>query len=81
MLADLATGKTLAPTNTAPESIPALLAGRGVEYVTFADWLRLDALEQARGLAQNRPRVKFTRVDEMLQALRESRSIQNSAGS
>ncbi len=46
-----------------------LLDERRIDYVSFADWLKLDALEQARGLAQNRPRVKFTSVQEMLAAL------------
>lgn len=69
LLADLAAGKTLTPASTTPEAIPALLAARGIDYVTFADWLKLDELEQARGLAENRPRVKFTRIDEMLQAI------------
>jgi hypothetical protein len=37
--------------------------------VTWADWQRLDALEKERGAAQARPRLKFTRVEEMLAAL------------
>jgi hypothetical protein len=39
--------------------------------VSWADWLRLDALEVERGRAAGRPRVKFTRVEEMLAALRK----------
>jgi ferredoxin--NADP+ reductase len=71
MLADAAAGQTLTPSSPAPESVEALLKARGVEYVSFGDWLKLDALEQQRGAAQNRPRIKFTRIDAMLQALRE----------
>lgn len=74
MLEDLAAGRTLSPSTPAPESIEALLHERGVEYVTFADWLKLDALEQERGKALNRPRLKFTNVEEMLQALHDARS-------
>lgn len=71
MVADAADGQTLTPSSPAPESVEALLNERHIEYVTFADWLKLDALEQQRGAAQNRPRIKFTRIDAMLQALRE----------
>ncbi len=42
--------------------------------MTFADWLILDGIEQARGQAENRPRVKFCRVEDMLQALREAKA-------
>ena len=71
MLADLAAGKTLSPANASQESIEALLKARGIEYVTFADWLKLDALEQQHGQALNRPRVKFTTIPEMLNTLHE----------
>jgi ferredoxin/flavodoxin---NADP+ reductase len=51
------------------EGLQALLAGRGVRIVNYADWLRLDAAEIARGQAQGRARDKFTRLGEMLAAL------------
>ncbi len=37
--------------------------------VTFADWLRLQGAEAARGKPAGRPRVRFTSVAEMLEAL------------
>jgi hypothetical protein len=40
-----------------------------VRVVTWADWQRLDALEKSRGAAVGRPRLKFSRVEEMLAAL------------
>jgi ferredoxin--NADP+ reductase len=46
-----------------------LLAERHVRVVTWDDWRRLDELEQANGAALGRPRLKFTRSDEMLAAL------------
>jgi len=52
-----------------PAAVTALLAERGVRWVTFADWQHLDALEVARGAEQGRPRVKLCLVDEMLAAL------------
>lgn len=53
-----------------PDAIPALLRERGVEFVTYEDWKRLDAHETAAGAAQGRPRVKVTRVPEMLEIIR-----------
>jgi len=64
------------PANTAPEAIDALLSERGVRVVTFADWQTLDRLEQERGKASGRPRVKFSTIDEMLQALDESTQVE-----
>ncbi len=49
--------------------------------MTFNDWLKLDAIEQARGAAVNRPRVKICTVAEMLQALHEARDAEKSASS
>ena len=55
-------------------SIEALVRERQPQYFSYADWLRLDELEIARGQAQGRPRVKFTSVEEMHTALgRQSR--------
>ena len=47
-------------------SIDELLTQRGVRYVSFADWEKLDALEVARGEAQARPRVKTVKIADML---------------
>ncbi|MEO7795691.1 MAG: FAD-dependent oxidoreductase [Thermoanaerobaculia bacterium] len=49
--------------------IDELLAARGLCPVDFADWKRLDRIEVERGLPAGRPRVKFSRVEEMLAAL------------
>lgn len=67
LLADL---PTLAPCpNRAPEAVDALLAERGIRFVTLADWQRIDAAEVARGQAAGKPRERFTRIDEMLAVL------------
>ena len=42
---------------------------RKPDYFTYADWKRLDDLEQANGKACGRPRLKFTSVEEMRKAL------------
>jgi ferredoxin--NADP+ reductase len=49
-----------------PDAPLAFLAARGVAVVTFEDWGRLDAEEQARGGPDGRPRCKIVRVEEML---------------
>jgi ferredoxin--NADP+ reductase len=74
LLADLGGGTLPAPAVTDPEAFPRLLAGKGVRVVSWADWLKLDALEKSRGQALGRPRLKFTRVEEMLEALGEAAS-------
>jgi ferredoxin--NADP+ reductase len=37
--------------------------------VSYQEWLKLDELETSRGRACGRPRVKFTRIADMLGAL------------
>ena len=62
MLADLALARRSARQPRRRSRSTALLEGAHIEYVTFADWLKLDAIEQQRGAALNRPRVKFTTI-------------------
>jgi ferredoxin--NADP+ reductase len=65
LLEDAAAG-VLAAAEPAPEAVDELLARRGVRVVRWPGWQRLDQLEQARAKAAGRPRIKFTRIDEML---------------
>ena len=46
-----------------------LLERRGIRYVTYPDWKKIDAAEIERGRAAGKPREKYTRVAEMLAAL------------
>lgn len=69
MLEDLARGAILHPSQPEAGSILELVRERQPLYFTYADWLRLDEIEVARGKAQRRPRIKFTRVEDMLAAL------------
>jgi ferredoxin--NADP+ reductase len=68
LLADRASGALPAPTGDRA-ALDRLLAERGVRIVTYADWQTLDRLEIDNGKAAGRPRLKFTRIDEMLEAL------------
>ena len=69
MMEDHAQGTALLPEQPDSASVEALLRQRQVRYFSYDDWRRLDALEIAAGRPGNRPRVKFTRVDEMAAAL------------
>jgi ferredoxin--NADP+ reductase len=69
MLEDLAQDKLLQPSQPESRCVEDLVRARQPLFFTFADWLKLDEMEVARGQAQGRPRVKFTSVEEMLAAL------------
>ena len=71
MLTDARAGNLLSPANATAAAAEALVRGRQAHVVTYDDWRRLDALELSHGREQGRPRVKFTRVDDMLAALKE----------
>jgi ferredoxin--NADP+ reductase len=66
MLEDLADGRTLAPAEPTAAAAERLVRERQPLCVSYADWLRINEIEVARGRAVGRPRVKFTRVEEML---------------
>jgi ferredoxin--NADP+ reductase len=69
MLEDAGQGRTLVPTEPEAAAALALVRQRQPLFVSWADWRRLDEIEVARGRPLGRPRVKFTRVEEMLAAL------------
>ncbi len=56
------------------QDLPRLLAERGVDFVTFEDWLRIDRLERERGAQRGRVRCKVPSAAEMLRLIREQRS-------
>jgi len=59
----------LEPAHPEAAAADALVRQRQPSFVSYADWLKLDAIEVAQGRAQGRPRVKLTSVEEMLAAL------------
>ena len=69
MFEDLAAGSVLEPAHPEAAAAEALVRQRQPSYFSYADWQKLDAIEVERGRAQGRPRVKFTRIEEMLSAL------------
>ena len=70
MMEDAARDRVLAPSEPESGAALALVQQRQPHSVSWADWVRLDALEVERGRAVGRPRVKFVQVEEMLAALR-----------
>jgi ferredoxin--NADP+ reductase len=70
MMEDLVKGLILNPPQPKAADAEKLVRQRQPNYFSYADWLRLNELEIARGRATGRPRVKFTRVEDMLAALR-----------
>ena len=69
MAEDVAAGLTLAPSEPSAGAAENLVRLRQPKFISYPDWLRLDELEVARGRATGRPRIKLTRVEEMLAAL------------
>ena len=68
MMEDLAAGRILKPEE--PDAAAGLLIReRQPRCVSYEDWLKLNELEVSRGRAAGRPRIKFTRVEDMLAAL------------
>ncbi|NDJ85335.1 MAG: FAD-dependent oxidoreductase [Chloroflexi bacterium] len=71
MLDDLGNDIHLKPTEPSSDAVEKLLGERNVRYVSYEDWQLLDKIEQERGEAIGRPRLKLSRVDEMLDAIEE----------
>ena len=67
LLADVETQTLLCPETPEPAAVEATLAERGVRYISFEDWRAIDRAEIGRGEPHGRPRVKFVRVEEMLE--------------
>lgn len=69
LLEDLAADRLPAPGHPSAEEAEKLVRSRQPMVFDFEDWKRLDGLETERGAALGRPRVKFTTLREMVEAL------------
>jgi len=74
MLADLEGQTATQDPKKTPDAALSMLLGHGIDVVTFEDWQRLDADEIERGEAAGKIREKYTRVEEMMDAVRRLRS-------
>jgi hypothetical protein len=68
------------PESPSERSIENLLHPRGVRYVSYEDWHRIDAVERLAGEVAGRVRAKLTTTEEMLAVLDdyEKSSVRNS---
>jgi ferredoxin/flavodoxin---NADP+ reductase len=69
MMEDVGRGAILQPAHPEAAAAEELIRQRQPLYFSYGDWVRLNELEVTRGRSAGRPRVKFTRVKEMLAAL------------
>jgi ferredoxin/flavodoxin---NADP+ reductase len=71
IFADLSTSghgyaSPLAPSSPDPDAVKHMLESRQPDLVPYEGWLEIDRHERALGEPSGRPRVKLTRIDEML---------------
>ncbi|MDQ3587726.1 MAG: FAD-dependent oxidoreductase [Actinomycetota bacterium] len=71
LLEDAAADRLLAPSDSDPDSVEALIRERKPDHVTYSGWEAIDRAEREAGEAAGRPRVKLTRTEELLEAARE----------
>jgi len=71
LLADLSSGRLDKPDVPGREVLESLLHERKRDFVSYEDWQLIDQLERERGERAGAPRLKFSRVEEMLHALGE----------
>jgi ferredoxin--NADP+ reductase len=69
MVEDLARDIHLRPADPSPATIERLVRERQPQVLSYQDWQRLDEIEVRRGKETGRPRVKFTRVKDIVAAL------------
>jgi ferredoxin--NADP+ reductase len=69
MVADAKAGVTFDAAQATADAALALINARQASYVSYKDWQKLDKLELSKGAEIGRPRVKYTRINEMLAAL------------
>ncbi|HLZ24233.1 MAG TPA: FAD-dependent oxidoreductase [Ktedonobacterales bacterium] len=73
MMADLPTLQGIGDEHRDPARIETYLRERGIDFVTYQDWMKLDQYEAARGAGCGRPRIKLTSVPEMMAVIHARR--------
>jgi ferredoxin--NADP+ reductase len=69
MMEDLAADRYLRAAEPSREAVDRLIRSRQPLCFSYTDWLQLDEVEVRRGKETGRPRVKFTRIEDMLAVL------------
>jgi len=67
LLEDLAADRLPERPGSQAGAIEELLRERRPEFVSYEGWEAIDRAEQERGKPQGRPRVKFCRIEEMVE--------------
>ena len=71
LLEDLRDGKTMQP---APQcGTEATLRNKGIDFVSWSDWLQLDAHERSEGEARGKARHKEPSTEALMRAVRALR--------
>jgi ferredoxin--NADP+ reductase len=68
MVKDFRVGKYMKPSEPDASALEQLIRLRQPDYFSYEDWLFINDLEKERGAAIGRPRVKFTTIEEMVEA-------------
>jgi ferredoxin--NADP+ reductase len=69
MVEDLKAGKILDPSFSDREAAAVMIEEKQPDVISWEDWVKIDQAEVEKGQKTNRPRVKFTRVSDMLDML------------
>ena len=73
-VADVPSLVPVAGADADPKAAEAFIRARKPSAVSYSDWQVLDRLEVQKGKPQGRPRVKFVRVPEMLDAIARNKT-------
>ncbi len=71
MLEDISSLAGISDDQRDPMLIEQMLQERHINYVSYAQWKLLDSYEVAQGAEYGRPRVKVTRVSDMLEVIKQ----------
>ena len=69
--------KHISPENPHPDQILELITQRQPDFFSYEDWLRLNELEISRGEQAGRPRLKYTSVEDMIDAVKKTDEVTN----
>jgi ferredoxin/flavodoxin---NADP+ reductase len=67
LFADVEAGRVPDPPTPERAAIEVLMRERRPDHVSYEGWEAIDRAEVERGKPQGRPRVKFCRIDEMVE--------------
>jgi len=75
-LEDVPSLAPLDPANATQAAAEAMVRAHQPGFTTYADWRILDQIEVENGKAVGRPRIKFSRINDMLTALKARKDQQ-----